>query len=235
MELFHEGYDMSFLANRPDIIELYLMSSPNAKMILLPLLESIGFHSPAPNNNSLSQIVNQNNLNNSNMQRRLEQEARGRMNQQAKAAQQEERRLAQQVRAAQQANRKAQQARQAQAKAAQQAERKAAQQAQRRANQEARKAAQQAKRRTNQAAKAAQEAAQKAAQQAARQAQQAKQNLPPAMIAPIINRGGGGFRLGPSRPNFSRGLRGSTSTTMSTRSHGGARFNNNDPRMLYRN
>ena len=30
MELFHEGYDMSFLANRPDIIELYLMSSPVA-------------------------------------------------------------------------------------------------------------------------------------------------------------------------------------------------------------
>ena len=262
MELFHEGYDMSFLGSRRDLVELFLISKPNAKMILMPLLESIGFHVAAPNNNGLNQIINQTALNNSNQNKRLEQEARRRMNQQAKAAQQEQRRLAQQARvsqqsermaqqerqaqakAAQQADRRAQQALQAQAKAAQQADRraqqalqaqaKAAQQADRRAQQAQAKAAQQAQKRANeemrraeQAAKAAQQSNRKAAQQAAKPR---NPSPPPSMIVPIARRSS---RFQRSRPSFSRGLRGSTSNTTSTRSHGGARFH--DPRMQYRN
>ena len=273
MELFHEGYNMSFLSSRPDLIELYLSASqtpPQAKEILIPLLNSLGFRTGLQNSNNANYMplpapppqmpvphdhyrtkdngiemlgkhpYNQNQHMNihgkgwaNNMptnQRKLAQQARLAQQAQAKAAQQAERKaqqvLQQQAKAAQQAERKAQQARQAQAKAAQQAERKALQQAQRRANQEGRKAEQQAKRMAAQNARAAQQAAQKAAQQAAQQAQSAKQNLPPSMIAPIAKRSSA-FRR--TRPSFSRGLRGSTSTTMSTRSHGGARFTN-DPR-----
>ena len=237
LELFHAGYDLSFLMQRPDLIEIGLAQPgpSDRKAELMPILMAIGFYTPMNNGG----VPSTNQINNAALQqeRRAAQQAQRLANQQAKAAQQARRLEQQKAKAFQQEQRRLAQQEAKRVRQAQQAERKAAQQAERRANQE-RRAAQQATKAAEQAArKAAQQAEAKAAQQAARQAQQAKQNLPPSLKLPI--RHGRGFpgrpslgpSLGPSRPSF--GLRGSTSSTMSTRSHGGARFVN-DPRAIYR-
>ena len=235
LELFHAGYDLSFLMQRPDLIEIGLAQPgpSDRKAELMPILMAIGFHTPMNNGG----VPSTNQINNAALQqeRRAAQQAQRLANQQAKAAQQARRLEQQKAKAFQQEQRRLAQQEAKRVRQAQQAERKAAQQAERRANQE-RRAAQQAAKAAEQAArKAAQQAEAKAAQQAARQAQQAKQNLPPSLKLPISPGRGfpGGPSLGPSIGPRSFGLRGSTSTTMSTRSHGGARFVN-DPRAIYR-
>ena len=234
MDLFHSGYNVSFLSDHMQIVELFVASlTAQDRETISPLLMSIGMisniptsnmglNNPVPNTNQINQVAiaaqqqrlaAQQEQRMAQQQSRLAQQAQRLAQQKAEAFRQEQRRLAQQ-----EAKRTAK---------AMQAERKAAQQAERRANQE-RRAAQNAAKASEQAArKAAQQAEAKAAQQAARHARQAKQNLPVKLITP---RGGRDFR---SRAGLRFGLRGSTSSTMSTRSHGGARFVA-DPRANYR-
>lgn len=242
MDLFNSGYNLSFLGEHMQLVEMFLLTlTAQEKDVLAPLLVSIGMPPSIPNINMglNNPMPNTNAINNAAIQqeRRAAQQAQRMAQQQSRLAQQAQRLAQQKQKAFQQEQRRLAQQEAKRVRQAQQAERKAAQQAERRANQE-RRAAQQAAKAAEQAArKATQQAEAKAAQQAARQAQQAKQNLPPSLYLPI--RPGRGFpggpslgpSLGPSRPSF--GLRGSTSSTMSTRSHGGARFVN-DPRAIYR-
>ena len=242
-ELYTKGYNLSFLGERPDLVHMFMSTlSVNERnkfqnfLIEVGLPElgvppsipniNMGLNNPMPNTNAINNAAIQ-------QERRAAQQAQRMAQQQSRLAQQAQRLAQQKQKAFQQEQRRLAQQEAKRARQAQQAERKAAQQAERRANQE-RRAAQQAAKAAEQAArKAAQQAEAKAAQQAARQAQQAKQNLP-ISLKPRPQRPGRpslGPSLGPSRPSF--GLRGSTSSTMSTRSHGGARFVN-DPRANYR-
>lgn len=232
MDLFHSGYNLSFLGDYMQLVELFLATmTAQERELLSPLLMSIGMLSNIPTTNMglNNPVPNTNQINNAAIQqeRRAAQQAQRMAQQQSRLAQQSQRLAQQKAKAFQQDQRRLAQQEAKRVRQAMQAERKAAQQAERRANQE-RRAAQQAAKATEQAArKAAQQAEAKAAQQAARHAQQAKQNLP-IKIMPR-SRGRRDFRSRASP----FGLRGSTSTTMSTRSHGGARFVT-DPRTIYR-
>lgn len=240
-ELYTRGYNLSFLAERPDLVHMFMATlNVNERNEFENFLIEIGLPTNSLGVSQNNTPINTNQINNAAIQqeRRAAQQAQRMAQQQSRLAQQAQRLAQQKQKAFQQEQRRLAQQEAKRIRQAQQAERKAAQQAERRANQE-RRAAQQAAKAAEQAArKAAQQAEAKAAQQAARQAQQAKQNLPPS-LNPLPIRPGRGFpggpslgpSLGPSRPSF--GLRGSTSSTMSTRSHGGARFVN-DPRAIYR-
>ena len=236
-ELYTKGYNLSFLAERPDLVHMFLSTlSAVERNSFENLLIDVGLPTDLLGVSQNNTPINTNQINNAAIQqeRRAAQQAQRMAQQQSRLAQQAQRLAQQKQKAFQQEQRRFAQQEAKRVRQAQQAERKAAQQAERRANQE-RRAAQQAAKAAEQAArKAAQQAEAKAAQQAARQAQQAKQNLPPSLKLPISpgrGRPSLGPSLGPSRPSF--GLRGSTSSTMSTRSHGGARFVN-DPRAIYR-
>ena len=232
-ELYTKGYNLSFLAERPDLVHMFLSTlSVVERNAFENLLIDIGFHTYLPPDDPTPNRFNQQERRAAQQERRAAQQAQRMAQQQSRLAQQAQRLAQQKQKAFQQEERRLAQQEAKRFRQAQQAERKAAQQAERRANQQ-RRAEQQAAKAAEQAArKAAQQAEAKAAQQAARQAQQAKQNLPPSLTLPKSpGRPSLGPSLGPSRPSF--GLRGSTSSTMSTRSHGGARFVN-DPRAIYR-